>query len=70
MLLSSVNWTGAADGKSRAVAGNWSNDAVPTASDDVTISLSGNPTIQISSGTQSVNSFYEPAIPFRLPAAR
>ncbi|MGC1721870.1 MAG: hypothetical protein WA746_23020, partial [Isosphaeraceae bacterium] len=29
---------------------------MPTASDDVTISLSGNPTIQISSGTQSVNS--------------
>ena len=55
-LLSSVNWTGAADGKSWAVAGNWSNDAVPTTSDDVTISLSGNPTIQISSGTQSVHS--------------
>ena len=29
---------------------------MPTTSDDVTISLSGNPTIQISSGTQSVHS--------------
>ena len=29
-LLSNVSWTGAADGKSWAVAGNWSNDAVPT----------------------------------------
>ena len=55
-LLSSVTWTGSADGKSWAVADNWSDDAVPTSSDDVTINLSGNPTIQITSGAQAVNS--------------
>ena len=55
-LLSNVNWTGAADGKSWTVAGNWSDDVVPTSSDDVTINLSGNPTIQISSGAQAVHS--------------
>jgi hypothetical protein len=55
-LLSNVTWTGSADGKSWTVAGNWSDDAVPTASDDVTINLGGNPTIQITSGTQAVHS--------------
>ena len=49
-LLSNVTWTGAADGKSWAVAGNWSGDAVPGSSDDVTINLGGNPTIQITHG--------------------
>ncbi len=55
-LLSDVTWTGSADGKSWAVAGNWSDDAVPTSNDDVTIDLGGNPTIQITSGSQSVHS--------------
>ncbi len=55
-LLSNVTWTGAADGKSWALAGNWSDDAVPTSSDNVTINLSGNPTIQITTGNQAVNS--------------
>ncbi len=55
-LLSNVTWTGAADGKSWTVAGNWSDDALPTSSDDVTINLGGNPTIQITSGAQTVHS--------------
>ena len=55
-LLSNVTWTGSADGKSWAVAGNWSGDAVPGSSDDVTINLGGNPTIQITTGSQSVHS--------------
>src|SRR5580704_4751113 len=55
-LLSNVSWTGSADGKSWAVAGNWSNNAVPMSSDDVTINLGGNPTIQVTTGAQSVHS--------------
>ncbi len=55
-LLSNVSWTGQGDGTTWTQASNWSNDAVPTASDDVTINLSGNPTIQITTGTQSVHS--------------
>jgi hypothetical protein len=54
-LLSNVSWTGQDDGKSWTDASNWSNDAVPTASDDVTINLSGNPMIQTTSGTQAVH---------------
>ncbi|HEV3343404.1 MAG TPA: hypothetical protein VG125_23735, partial [Pirellulales bacterium] len=35
---------------------NWSTHALPGPADDVTISISGNPTIQLSSGVQSINS--------------
>ncbi len=55
-LLSAVSWTGKGDGTSWTDASNWSDDAVPGASDNVTINLSGNPTIAITSGSQSVNS--------------
>ena len=55
-LLSNVSWTGTTDGKSWAVAGNWSNNEVPTSGDDVTINIAGNPTIQITTGSQSVHS--------------
>ena len=55
-LLSNVSWTGKGDGTSWTDASNWSDDAVPGPSDNVTISKSGNPTIAITSGTQSVNS--------------
>ncbi len=55
-LLSNVSWTGQGDGTTWTDASNWSNDAVPGPSDNVAISKSGNPTIAISSGTQSVNS--------------
>ena len=47
---------GPGDGTSWTDASNWSDDAVPGSSDDVTINASGNPTIQISSGSQSVHS--------------
>ncbi len=56
MLLSNVTWIGKGDGKSWVNAANWSNDQVPTASDNVTINLAGVPTIQISSGNQVVHS--------------
>ncbi len=55
-LLSNVSWTGQGDGTTWTDASNWSNDAVPGPSDNVTISKSGNPTIAIAAGTQSVNS--------------
>ncbi len=55
-LLSNVSWTGKGDGTSWTQASNWSGNAVPTASDDVTINLSGDPTIKISSGAQSIHS--------------
>ncbi len=56
MLLSSVAWTGGGDGTSWTDPGNWSDDAVPTSSDDVQITLSPSPTIEIDSGDQSVGS--------------
>jgi hypothetical protein len=55
-LLSNVSWTGQGDGRSWTDASNWSADAVPTVSDDVTINLVGHPTIEIGSSTQSVHS--------------
>jgi RHS repeat-associated protein len=55
-LLTAVSWTGAGDGTSWTNPANWSTNALPGPADDVTISISGNPTIQISSGIQSINS--------------
>jgi hypothetical protein len=55
-LLSGVTWNGKGDGTSWTDASNWSDDAVPGSGDDVTINLTGNPTIEITSGTQSVQS--------------
>jgi RHS repeat-associated protein len=54
--LSAVSWTGSAGDNLWTTAGNWSGNAVPGAADDVTITLAGSPTIQITTGTQSVNS--------------
>ena len=56
MLLSNVSWTGQGDGTTWTEASNWSDDVVPGPSDNVTITKSGNPTIAITSGTQSVES--------------
>ncbi|MDR3636208.1 MAG: hypothetical protein P4L84_20570, partial [Isosphaeraceae bacterium] len=53
-LLSAVSWTGAGDGKSWTNPSNWSGNAVPGSNDNVTISLGGTPTIQITSGNQAV----------------
>lgn len=50
-----VNWTGLGDGVSWSDPANWSTNALPTASDDVTINVAANPTIIIASA-QSVRS--------------
>jgi hypothetical protein len=55
-LLTAVSWNGHGDGTSWTDRLNWSTGAVPAPGDDVTISISGNPTIQLSSGTQAINS--------------
>ena len=55
-LLTAVSWTGAGDGTNWTNPANWSTQAVPGPADDVTISISGTPTIQLSSGIQSINS--------------
>lgn len=54
-LLASVSWDGGGDGTSWMDANNWSSNALPTASDDVTISVAGNPSITIPSGTAMAN---------------
>lgn len=54
-VLAALNWTGGAGNNLFSDAGNWNPVQVPTASDDVTISVAANPVIQIS-GNQSVNS--------------
>jgi hypothetical protein len=55
-LLTAVSWTGAGDGTSWTNPANWSTHALPGPADDVTISISGTPTIQLASGVQSINS--------------
>src|SRR4051794_31269113 len=55
-LLAAVTWTGAGDGISWTDASNWSGSALPGSADDVTISVGGSPTIQVSTGTQSIHS--------------
>src|SRR5271169_6649969 len=55
-MLAAVSWTGLGDQINWTDPNNWSTQAVPGPSDDVTISIAGNPTIQLSSGTQSINS--------------
>ncbi len=56
MLLAAVFWDGgAADGLWNS-PNNWSNNAVPTAADDVTIDLAGTYTVTLSGTAASVNS--------------
>ncbi len=55
-LLASIAWTGGGDGKSWTDPNNWSSHALPGSTDDVTINQAGNPTIQITSGAESVHS--------------
>jgi RHS repeat-associated protein len=56
LQFAAVSWDGGGDGTAWADRFNWSSDQLPTSSDDVMISVAGNPTIQIGSA-QSVNSF-------------
>ncbi len=56
VLLTAVSWTGTAGDNQWTTPGNWSNDQLPQPGDDVTISVAGNPTIQIASGTQTIHS--------------
>jgi hypothetical protein len=50
---SNVSWTGADNNLSWSDPKNWSNNAVPTISDDVTISVTVNGTIGIGAGSFS-----------------
>src|SRR5579864_1633447 len=57
VFLAAVNWTGGGGDSQWTNPLNWSsNPTLPGASDDVTINVVGVPPIQISSGTQAVNS--------------
>ncbi len=51
-----VSWTGNAGTLNWSDPGNWSNNAVPTSSDDVTINISVSGTIIIGSGNYAVRS--------------
>lgn len=57
MLLAAVSWDGGGDGSAWTDPLNWSNNALPTSSDDVTIQVPGaDPVIRIASGNHSVRS--------------
>src|SRR5438045_6246751 len=55
-LLSAVSWDGGGDGVNWTNRFNWSTDQLPAADNDVTISSTAHPTVQIASGTQSIQS--------------
>ncbi len=56
-LLAAVAWDGGGDGINWTDPLNWSTNAVPTGSDDVTIAVAPvGPQIRIASGNNSVNS--------------
>ncbi len=57
-LLAAVSWDGGAGNALWHSATNWSNDAVPTSIDDVTIDVAASPTIiyNSASGARTVNS--------------
>src|SRR5690242_11945753 len=50
-LLAAISWDGGANTLNWNDASNWSNDLLPGAADDVTISLAGDVTIHGASGT-------------------
>ena len=52
-MLSAVNWVGGGDGHSWSDTANWSTHALPSANDDVTINVPGNPTV-VFNGTSSI----------------
>ncbi len=53
-----VSWNGLGDGTTWQVAKNWSSNAVPGASDDVTIDVANNPTIMYN-GTSTIHSLVD-----------
>lgn len=55
-LLAAVYWDGGAGNGLWNTGTNWSNDAVPTAADDVTIDFAGNYTVTLTGAAASVNS--------------
>jgi hypothetical protein len=55
-LFAAVAWTGAGDGANWTDPANWSNQAVPTINDDVTIADNSDVPVVIGSGAQAVNS--------------
>jgi RHS repeat-associated protein len=56
LMLTAVSWDGGGDGINWTDPNNWSNNVLPGATDDVTISVASNPTVRISVGSQSINS--------------
>lgn len=54
-LLAAVSWDGGGDGTTWTDPNNWSNNALPNSSDDVTIDVAANPTIVLTS-SQSIRS--------------
>lgn len=55
-LLAAVSWDGGGNGLSWHDPLNWSTDVLPGPSDDVTISVTADPTVRIESGTHQINS--------------
>src|SRR5271168_1976962 len=53
---SAVSWTGNAGTLNWGDANNWSNNAVPTSADDVTIGKAGVGTITIGAGSYAIDS--------------
>ena len=56
--MAQVSWTGLGDGTTWQAAKNWSSNAVPGASDDVSINVANNPTI-IYNGTSTIHSLVD-----------
>ena len=55
-LLAAIAWDGGGDGSSWNDALNWSNNALPTSANDVTINIAGDPLINFNSGVSSIRS--------------
>ncbi len=56
-MLAIIAWSGAGDGVTLTQAANWAGAVLPGASDNAVINIAGTPTIALSGGAFSVNSF-------------
>ena len=56
LMLAAVSWDGGGDGASWTDRFNWSGDALPISTSDVTIDVVADPTITLSSGTYTIHS--------------